>query len=361
MDYGQYRPDLSGQYNIPPYAPPPDNRPGIAERRRIRRLYNGVGGAMIAQYILMYVLVFISYILFSGFITEEYSEESGFLIVGFAEASIMFCAPAAASIIIFFFYNAIKGIKPSSVFGTGNFNGTFIVKAVVATFFLHQAGMLLEYAVMAVLDMLGKGTPSLEYEIANDLPTLLMNLFTSVILAPVAEEMFFRGIVLKETAKVSGRFAIVFSALMFGLMHGNPYQAVMASLVGLGLGYITIKSKSIIPAIVCHMSMNFMASISDVAYYFDESLETPVYFMVSAAEFAIGIIGFIYVLKMDGLKLPPYTDYHRKRTMPIMITSVCVIIITLVYVYEIASSIEPIEAAEDFFESSVRIFLNFRR
>lgn len=350
---------MYGQYGYSPVPSPEQLNviPGKEEKKRIRKLYNSVGIAMTAQYIVMYALVLMGCIWFGDFITEEINEETGASIVGFAEASIMFCAPAIASIIIFFVYNAINRVKISSLFRTDKLSGAFIGKAVLAAFFFHQVGMILEYGVAIVLTAMGLDTPYLNFEIQNDLPTTAMDVFTSIILAPVAEELLYRGVVLKETAKVSRRFAIIFSAVMFGLMHGNPYQAVMATLLGLVLGYITIGSDSIIPAIVCHMAVNFIASVPDLAAYFDEALYEPVYYIVSAFEFAFGLAGFIYIVKNDGIKLPPYTEYHKKRTLPIMITSAGIIIITAIYVFDICSSVEPIEEAEEFAETALRMFI----
>lgn len=350
---------MYGQYGYSP-APPPQERsviPDKEEKKRIRKLYNSVGIALTVQYIFMYALAMMGYILFGDFITEEINEETGAAVVGFAEASIMFCAPAIASIIIFFVYNAISRVKTSSLFRTERVSGAFIGKAVLAAFFFHQIGMFLEYGVSIVLTAMGLDTPSLNYEIQRDIPTTAMDLFSSVILAPIAEELLYRGIVLKETARVSRRFAIVFSAVMFGLMHGNPYQLVMATLLGLGLGYVTIESDSLIPAIVCHMAVNFAASIPDLAAYFDEALYDPVYYIISALEFVLGLIGSIYIIKNDGIKLPPYTEYHKKRTLPIMITSAGIIIITAIYVFDVCTSVEPIEEAAEFAETALRMFI----
>lgn len=351
--------DLYGQYSYSP-VPPPEQRnviPGREEKKRIRKLYNSVGIAMTAQYIVVYALAMLGYGWFSSFITEEVNEETGAAIIGFAEASIMFCAPALASIIMFFVYNAINRVKTSSLFKTDKLSGAFIGKAVLAAFFFHQIGMVLEYVVAIVLAVIGLDTPAYNFEIKNDLPTTAMDVFTSIILAPIAEELFFRGVVLKETARVSQRFAIVFSAVMFGLMHGNPYQLVMATLLGLVLGYVTVKSDSLIPAIICHMAANFMATIPDIAAYFDKALYEPVYYIVAAFEFAVGLAGFIYIVKNDGIKLPPYTEYHKKRTLPIMVTSAGIIIITAIYVFDICASVEPVEEAAEFTETALRMFI----
>lgn len=61
------------------------------------------------------------------------------------------------------------------------------------------------------------------------------------ILAPVVEELLFRGAVLKTFAPFGKKFAMVASALLFGLFHGNIVQIPYAALVGLVLSYVSVE------------------------------------------------------------------------------------------------------------------------
>lgn len=73
----------------------------------------------------------------------------------------------------------------------------------------------------------------------------------------VAEEMFFRGVMIDSLSKV-GKTACVFTvALCFSLYHGNVAQLAYQFIYGLGLGFLTIKANSIIPAIIAHFINNF--------------------------------------------------------------------------------------------------------
>ena len=75
------------------------------------------------------------------------------------------------------------------------------------------------------------------------------------IIGPVAEELAFRGMVLKTLMPFGKRFAIVCSAFLFGIFHCNIIQAPMAFLVGLVLGYVAAEY-SIAWAMVLHMINN---------------------------------------------------------------------------------------------------------
>lgn len=334
----------------------PDLTPSPAEKRSIRRLYNSVGISMIVQYILSYAVVFAAMIFWGGSMEEQYSED-GTRIVGFAEAAVMFCAAGISSIITYIGYNLIHRVDMGGMFKVKGISGRYILGSVCAVLLFHEVGIILEYGVAIVLAVFGLDTPDLNFELVNDAPTTFMNVFTSVILAPIAEELFFRGVVLKQLARVSGRFAIIISAVMFGLMHGNPYQAVMAFLIGLVLGYITIETDSVVPAIICHMAVNTMASVTDIVYYFDSSLADSVSYMVGVLEFVIGAVGFALILRSSKIKLPPYTEYHKKRTLPLMLTSVGMLIIFAVYIYDIVTSVQPVEETEEFVETAARIFI----
>ena len=81
--------------------------------------------------------------------------------------------------------------------------------------------------------------------------------FVIGILVPVAEEMVFRGAILRTLLKQwSPWVAIVAVALLFGLVHGNVAQFIHAFLLGLLLGWLYWRSGSIVPGIVLHWTNN---------------------------------------------------------------------------------------------------------
>lgn len=83
-----------------------------------------------------------------------------------------------------------------------------------------------------------------------------------VVLAPIMEEVLFRGILLESVrSKHSAGRAIVVSALMFGVIHFIPQQVVNAFVIGLILGYIYVRTESLWPVIVIHALNNAMAYV----------------------------------------------------------------------------------------------------
>jgi len=85
------------------------------------------------------------------------------------------------------------------------------------------------------------------------------------IMAPVAEEIVFRGGILRSLLRVfKGKnhwWAILFSALLFGLVHGNMAQGANALLLGLLLGWLYYRTDSVVPGIVLHWVNNTIAYV----------------------------------------------------------------------------------------------------
>ena len=110
------------------------------------------------------------------------------------------------------------------------------------------------------------GVPELDTDIGVDWgsgPVALgLAVISTVIIAPIAEELMFRGYLLDSIRKMHGdRVAVVISAIIFGLVHFEPYTIGMAAIGGLVYGYIRVRTGSLWPSIVGHMIWNGFALI----------------------------------------------------------------------------------------------------
>lgn len=83
------------------------------------------------------------------------------------------------------------------------------------------------------------------------------------ILAPLAEELVFRGAILRTLLKLFAPklhwIPIILSAVIFGALHGNLAQFVHASIIGLILGWMFYRTNSIAPGVVFHWINNTVA------------------------------------------------------------------------------------------------------
>ena len=88
-----------------------------------------------------------------------------------------------------------------------------------------------------------------------------------VVMAPIGEEIVFRGFLqkfLEEHWKDITR-AVLVTSLLFAMIHFNPYWTIQIYLLGIILGFLSWKTKSVIPSIILHSVNNGMAFISTVS------------------------------------------------------------------------------------------------
>ena len=88
----------------------------------------------------------------------------------------------------------------------------------------------------------------------------LIQLLTAGIVAPIVEELIFRGLVYRRTKKMTGTIAAaILSAALFGVFHGNWVQAPYAFIIGIVAVFVYEKFKSIVAPIMLHMSANILS------------------------------------------------------------------------------------------------------
>ena len=96
-------------------------------------------------------------------------------------------------------------------------------------------------------------------EIAMDF-TPSMLLYTCIV-GPFMEELMFRGFLLRRSRIFGDRTAVVYTALMFGLMHGNIAQFLYATGIGLIFGYVAVKTNSIRYTVLLHIVVNTFSTV----------------------------------------------------------------------------------------------------
>lgn len=91
-----------------------------------------------------------------------------------------------------------------------------------------------------------------------------LGLFSLVLLGPLAEEMVFRAGIQRALLKqgLTPWSAIAVSALLFGIVHGNPAQIPGAMLLGMLFGWVYWRTCSLYSAIFMHVLNNFIGVLT---------------------------------------------------------------------------------------------------
>lgn len=124
----------------------------------------------------------------------------------------------------------------------------------------------------------------------------VVSILAVVILAPIGEECIFRGVTVRLLEKTGLKYWIIniIQALLFGIMHGNLIQGVYAFFLGLILGAIVYKYKSIYMSILGHLVYNF---IGITAGFLGDS--TVIYIILILLAIICSVLGVVLLIKEE--------------------------------------------------------------
>ncbi len=125
------------------------------------------------------------------------------------------------------------------------------------------------YTIFGSPDFLGELVEQLKI---TSLFTGLLIILTTIIVAPIVEELLFRGFLQKvlEESWEDITKAILVTSLFFALVHLNPYWIVQIYLLGMLLGYLSWRTNSIIPGIILHgLNNGFAVALNNAENVFN--------------------------------------------------------------------------------------------
>jgi hypothetical protein len=139
---------------------------------------------------------------------------------------------------------------------------------------MYGLGQLTNFAYLGIIALiswlreLGMGEETLERSFGTMNSILPPNMLTGVVLfihmvfaAAIFEELLCRGILLSALKPYGNGFAIIVTAFLFGIMHGNFHQFFYTFILGLVLGYITVQTGSVLAAVILHALFNSISGM----------------------------------------------------------------------------------------------------
>ncbi len=122
------------------------------------------------------------------------------------------------------------------------------------------------------MDLFERGLSAIGCDIKSDLGfelnsagTIIFAILCLGILPAFVEEFIFRGVILQGLRKYGNWFAIIMSALLFMLIHGNIQQTIYQFAFGVLAGYLVIKTGSLWVSIIIHTINNtFIIALNSI-------------------------------------------------------------------------------------------------
>ncbi|MCR5639899.1 MAG: CPBP family intramembrane metalloprotease [Lachnospiraceae bacterium] len=180
------------------------------------------------------------------------------------------------------------------------------LKFFVIGVFVMLVGNLIGLGVGQLFQLVGINTAmTVESLVSN---TSVLSAIVMAVCAPIVEELLFRKLLIDRMHVYGGRVAVVTSALMFGLFHGNFSQFFYAFFLGLVWGYVYYKTGKVIYTILMHMITNFCGGVIAPMLVRGVDLTgdplalvtSPSFFgllLYEAVMFAVAIIGLVLFIR----------------------------------------------------------------
>ena len=102
----------------------------------------------------------------------------------------------------------------------------------------------------------------------------LTGVIAVAVVAPIVEEVIFRGLIMNRLARVMPAWlAVVLSAAIFGVCHGHPVWFAYVFVLGAVFGFIDLRTNSILPSILGHVVFNAIGQIFSLIPETEEGTE----------------------------------------------------------------------------------------
>lgn len=311
------------------------------QKKTLRRQGN-IMGLLITAYFLLQNIVVLP-ILFSDTLADAYYNSPafsyGFTVIGVSVICVMLPFLLTALLLKKRGENPNK-IIPDKKIGAKNFwawSGIGLGLCVLINY-------LVNFLVLLVNTLGYDLTGGESSEPASAVECVLLLVATAI--APAfCEEVAMRCSAMQYLRKNGKVFAVVASSLIFGLLHGNVLQFIFASLVGAVLGYITMKTDSIAPAIFVHFANNFRSVFYDVIVFFaNDSAADIAGIVLMAVYLVLAVFGLVVLIRDGSFRREP-KDPLPMTTGRRLVTFFCVpgmILPLLCLVYFTVTTIVPI-------------------
>ncbi|WP_163104763.1 CPBP family intramembrane glutamic endopeptidase [Amedibacterium intestinale] len=148
--------------------------------------------------------------------------------------------------------------------------------------------------------------PDLSFK--NDAFYNMIIILSVCVIAPVFEELFFRGFILQALKRHGNVFAIITTSILFALLHGNLVQAIPVFALSIVISYSVIRTNNVLIGILIHFLNN---SLSIFELFFVKNVVISAIFLLVSIGFIIFTISTI--IKKRTMILNYYHLYKGKN------------------------------------------------
>lgn len=132
---------------------------------------------------------------------------------------------------------------------------------------------------------------------------VIMNFVCAGFMAPLVEEFVFRGVIMQPLRRYGDVFAVLVTAALFALAHGNPVSVIFAFVAGVSIGFAVTYTRSLWVGIIIHALNNFTSVLVTEVERFAPDAINVAYTVFCTALTVVGIICIVIYGRNYGFRL----------------------------------------------------------
>lgn len=227
----------------------------------IRRICLDVGVALIASVLLQKIIFIAMVFLLRGFVNAGLETGSTmFTVLNYTFSNISTYIPKLLAFGVLY-----KKYRPLKRLDTQYENKSYYPLIFIpAMFAFAMWGSNITTCINYILQLLfgaGEIQNVMEAIAPSSFSAGVVTLIFTAFVAPIFEEIIYRHLLLRSLKPIGDTPAIIISALVFGLAHGNFDQFAYAFLSGIIFGLMAVRYDTIIPGMVLHLINNFFVTV----------------------------------------------------------------------------------------------------
>lgn len=266
-----------------------------AEKRGVRTACNTVGFTFVASEAVMTVLSVLLSLTFKIALKDPEKILSDSVFLKYANTLLLF----VGFIIIPYIACRIAGTKPRKIISLRRINSALFFGALFLAFGFSSVCNIASSYISNLFSFLQSSSSQVSAVTKSETGFLgfLLSAIEVAVVPAFFEEFAFRGVTLGLLRRsMSDGAAIILSAVMFGMMHGNIEQIPFAFCMGVVFAYVTVITDSLFPAMAAHFANNLSSVVlSAISSGAGPAATAMIYALNFIITSAIAILGFAMI------------------------------------------------------------------
>ena len=277
------------------FAPTP---PIITERRLLQWCANGIGFAIIFYIIFSFVFPDVVLGIFRIFNPYLQIKPDGSVLSPAINEIVSLVAGNLALLLPFLLLAFICRAPLSKLLPFRPFRASITLPSLFIALGVSVIGYAASVAVSAFLGIFGLQPVMADLSFPQEPVSAAIFVLNITIVAPLVEEIVFRGIILNLLRRFGDSLALLLSSILFAAVHMNLVQMPNAFIMGLVIGYFTLCTGSLWTGVLIHILNNSLVLLlNDFMVMVPESQQMLLMLAVYTLYLILGIIALLLLLK----------------------------------------------------------------